>query len=299
MICSLSTCGGETRVTSTRSVHSVEEGAYVVRYRACLKCKRTVRTVEYVDVDEDDVANVLRPHREPEAFQVSKVRAGIEAALDKSLGDVPQSVVDRIVRRVVHQAQPRRGRTVTTQEIGTIVLEELKGDKIIPAVNRIRFAIGFLRLARLEDLGDWLGNSKNWPSDDPNPLEHALSGGIMVRKRGRLELVEWEQGKLERSIRIAARSFHPEKRVVDDFASRIADEVRESLRGQSLVLTEQISSEVMRVLRAQGAKVPYLRYATAVKRMRSWGEFWCEFQDLQRDNVQEWTGIAARRPDLS
>ncbi|MFD0484988.1 ATP cone domain-containing protein [Kineococcus sp. GCM10028916] len=294
MICTVGTCGGETRVTTTRARYSKEEGASVVRYRECQRCERTVRTIEYVDVAEDDVANVLRPHREPEAFKESKVRDGIVAALDKSIGEVPQSVVDRIVRGVVHQAQPRRGRTVTTHEIGTIVLEELKRDTIIFAVNRIRFAIGFLRLTRMSDLGDWLQDPANWPSHDPNPLEHATSGEVTVRKRGRFEPVPWDQGKLERSIQIAARSFHPDKKVVEDFARRIATEVRGSLHGHSLVLTEQISSEVMRTLRAQGAKVPYLRYATAVKRMRNWGEFWDEFQDLQRDDVPEWTAIRPR-----
>ncbi len=120
---------GETQVVETRES---DEGDVIRRRRRCLHCEKRFTTYERTEIQLPQVVkkNGLRTE-----FSRAKLRASLELALRKR----PVSIesVDAAVTDIEERLLAAGEREVTTQQIGELVMRELKK---LDKVAYIRFA---------------------------------------------------------------------------------------------------------------------------------------------------------------
>jgi transcriptional repressor NrdR len=286
-------CGSDQiRVVETRSV----EGSALRRRRRCLECKRLFSTVERLDAAAtagglrvEERSGIVVP------FNLDRIRTSIREALDNSpYSPALEEVVDAVVARVGEHVltQKSGNKPIQVEDIGIIVLAELTRHRGIFAVSRIRYALGMRTTSRevggfqsLDELKHWL--DEHWPYGELKPEQtQRAKPQTIVRKRPPKANQPWDHAKLERSIRIAAKGRDDDS--VQQLAESCANYVREELSDQSIVTTEQISTEVMKLLRRQ-EPIAYLRYASVAKRFRTAREFRMEMEDLERGGLSKWS----------
>jgi transcriptional repressor NrdR len=123
-------CGHiETKVNDSRLAG---EGRQIRRRRECLKCGERFTTFETAELL---MPLVIKGDRGRETFDESKLRAGMEKALEKR--PVPREQIDEAVSRIVHQIRRLGDREVTSRAIGELVMEELRQ---LDEVAYVRFA---------------------------------------------------------------------------------------------------------------------------------------------------------------
>ena len=121
-------CGAtESRVLDSRPA---DQGSTIRRRRSCESCNERFTTYERVE----PVLLVEKRSGRTEAFQVAKVRAGLEAALAGR--PVSQARIDDLVDQVEAAARSR-GPVVPSEALGTMVLERLRR---LDEVAYVRFA---------------------------------------------------------------------------------------------------------------------------------------------------------------
>jgi transcriptional repressor NrdR len=123
-------CGHvETKVTDSRLAG---EGRQIRRRRECLACGERFTTFETAELL---MPTVVKGDRTRESFDESKLRSGMEKALEKR--PVPRAQVDEALSRITHKVRSLGDREVPSRVIGELVMEELRQ---LDEVAYVRFA---------------------------------------------------------------------------------------------------------------------------------------------------------------
>lgn len=123
-------CGfSESKVLDSRST---EDGASIRRRRECLDCNRRYTTYEKV---EDIPLLVIKKDQTRENFEKSKIINGLVRATQKR--PVSRKQIEEIADDVERNISNKMMSEISSEEIGTMVMERLKG---IDEVSYVRFA---------------------------------------------------------------------------------------------------------------------------------------------------------------
>jgi len=123
-------CGHvETKVNDSRLAG---EGRQIRRRRECLSCGERFTTFETAELV---MPVVVKGDRSREAFDESKLRSGMEKALEKR--PVAREALDEAVSRVTHRVRTLGDREIPTRVVGEFVMDELRQ---LDEVAYVRFA---------------------------------------------------------------------------------------------------------------------------------------------------------------
>jgi len=123
-------CGHiETKVNDSRLAG---EGRQIRRRRECLKCGERFTTFETAELV---MPVVVKSDAVREVYDESKVRAGMEKALEKR--PVAREAIDEAVSRITHKVRIIGDREVPSRVIGEFVMDELQQ---LDEVAYVRFA---------------------------------------------------------------------------------------------------------------------------------------------------------------
>jgi transcriptional repressor NrdR len=269
---------------ATRVLESRPDSAGTVqRRRQCRGCGQRFATVERINTE---YLTVRKLDGRIERFRREKIINGIGKAA--SVFRIPAADVNAFIDRILDQLRPESpGLPIPSSEIGKLVLRHLRDATSVTDVARIRFAMVFYgktsRQGGFRDARDL----KVWLEDNYAELKETEVSVLpqTVLKRYAEEAEPFDIHKLERSIGIASKGRGSDERV-RALAQDIAARAVAGLRGQSLVTSQQIASEVLKLLRERDG-IAYLRYASAVKPFRNVNDFWMEtlslVGELERD----------------
>ena len=121
-----------------------EDGVAIRRRRECTACAQRYTTFERIE-ELPLVVEKRSGAREP--FDRSKVTAGIRAACKNR--PVEDGAISRVAQEIEDELRTRGDAVVTTQDLGIVVLERLKG---LDEVAYVRFASVY---KGFEELGDF------------------------------------------------------------------------------------------------------------------------------------------------
>ena len=130
----------DSRVLESRAA---DGGRSVRRRRECLNCEFRFTTYERV---ETVPITVLKRNGNRETFSRSKLLHGLSRACEKT-GLAPERL-ETLVDELELTLQQRNGREVSSQDIGELVLEQLKG---VSEVAYIRFASVYRQFSGVSD----------------------------------------------------------------------------------------------------------------------------------------------------
>jgi len=122
-----------------------KEGEVIRRRRECFDCKR--RFTSYERIDEIPYM-VIKKDGTRERFERQKLIAGLLKACEKR--PVSVSVVEAIADRVEAAVQERPEKEMSTEEVGALVMKELKG---VDKVAYVRFASVY---RHFRDIGEFM-----------------------------------------------------------------------------------------------------------------------------------------------
>lgn len=123
-------CGyAESKVVDSRPA---DDGASIRRRRECLSCTKRFTTYETV---ESLPMVVVKKEGSRQSFDRSKVLGGMIRACEKR--PVPLAELERIADEVEQELQNGMDREITTDHIGELVMEKLRG---LDQVAYVRFA---------------------------------------------------------------------------------------------------------------------------------------------------------------
>lgn len=131
----------DDRVVDSRMA---EDGVAIRRRRECTACAQRYTTFERIE-ELPLVVEKRSGVREP--FDRSKVTAGIRAACKNR--PVEDGAISRVAQEIEDELRTRGDAVVTTQDLGIVVLERLKG---LDEVAYVRFASVY---KGFEELGDF------------------------------------------------------------------------------------------------------------------------------------------------
>lgn len=142
----------ESRVVDSRPT---EDGA-IRRRRECEGCQRRFTTYEKIEMLP---VLVVKKDKRREPFDASKVRGGIIKACEKR--PVPLDEIEKLVRSVETSVYSQPEQEVTTERIGTLIMDGLKA---LDEVSYIRFASVYRQFkdvqSFMEELQQLLDNQK-------------------------------------------------------------------------------------------------------------------------------------------
>ncbi|ROR34963.1 transcriptional regulator NrdR [Inmirania thermothiophila] len=128
-------CGaGDTRVVDSRLA---SEGAQVRRRRACPRCGERFTTYETAELA---LPRIVKRDGRREPFDEDKLRTGMRRALEKR--PVPTELVEAALGRIRRRLAARGEREVPAQEVGELVMAELRA---LDEVAYVRFASVYRR----------------------------------------------------------------------------------------------------------------------------------------------------------
>ena len=130
----------DSRVLESRAA---DAGRSVRRRRECLNCEFRFTTYERV---ETVPITVIKRNGNRETFSRSKLLHGLSRACEKT-GLAPERL-ETLVDELELTLQQRNGRDVSSQDIGELVLEQLKG---VSEVAYIRFASVYRQFSGVSD----------------------------------------------------------------------------------------------------------------------------------------------------
>lgn len=140
-------CGhADNRVVDSRDVR---DGSEVRRRRECAECERRFTTYERVD---ELPPSVVKRDGRRENFDREKLLTGLLRACEKR--PVPRRELVVIVDKVEFTVAAREVREISTEEIGNMVIEELRG---LDQVAYVRFASVY---RRFEDVNQFMEELK-------------------------------------------------------------------------------------------------------------------------------------------
>ena len=135
----------DNRVLESRST---EAGQSIRRRRECLKCLRrftTYERIEFVPI------TVVKQNGDRELFDRSKILRGIVRACQKT--GITYLRLEALVDEIESELQQRTVREVSSSEIGSLVLEQLKA---ISEVAYVRFASVYRQFKNIRDFVETL-----------------------------------------------------------------------------------------------------------------------------------------------
>ncbi|MGB3615697.1 MAG: transcriptional regulator NrdR [Elainellaceae cyanobacterium] len=144
----------DNRVLESRSA---ESGQSVRRRRECLDCERrftTYERIEFVPI------TIVKRNGNREAFDRSKLLRGVARAAEKT--DLSLVQQENLVDEIEVDLQQRAGREVTSQELGDLVLAQLRQ---LNEVAYVRFASVYRQFKGIRDFVEELDHLKSTESD--------------------------------------------------------------------------------------------------------------------------------------
>ena len=163
-------CGHEEdKVVDSRST---KEREAIRRRRECMKCSRRYTTYEQI---EHSMPLIKKKDGRWEAFDRNKLMSGLLKACQKR--PVDQSALESITNEIEKECFNRNGREITSQEIGSLVMQRLHG---LDEVAYVRFASVYRQFKDvtefMEEVQRLLRNAKNHeasPEPARSPAEEA------------------------------------------------------------------------------------------------------------------------------
>jgi transcriptional repressor NrdR len=144
----------DSRVLESRST---EAGQSIRRRRECLMCKHrftTYERIEFVPI------TVIKRDGTRESFDRSKLLRGIIRACEKT--GLPQERLEILVDEIEAELQQQFGREVTSNEIGELVLQQLRE---LSEVAYVRFASVYRQFQGIRDFVEALNHLQNHPDN--------------------------------------------------------------------------------------------------------------------------------------
>ena len=124
------------------------DGATIRRRRQCLNCDRRFTSYEQI---EDIPYMVVKNDGSRQEFNRKKLLTGMLKACEKR--PVPLHQLEAIVDAVENELQQKPDREITTNELGSFVMERLKG---LDQVSYVRFASVYRRFEDVDAFMDVL-----------------------------------------------------------------------------------------------------------------------------------------------
>lgn len=119
----------DTKVIDSRLA---DEGDQVRRRRECVDCAERFTTYEIIELA---LPQVIKRDGRRCAFDLEKLRNSMVKALEKRSVSIEQ--IDQAVNHIIHQLRVRGERELSSQIIGELVMNELRG---LDKVAYVRFA---------------------------------------------------------------------------------------------------------------------------------------------------------------
>ena len=136
-------CGfEESRVIDSRPT---DEGERIRRRRECLKCQKRFKTYEII---ESLPVIVIKKDKSREVFNRDKLLNGLMRACEKR--PVSIDMLERIIDEIEATLQNSLDREVTSERIGELVMDKLKG---VDEVAYVRFASVY---RQFKDIGTFM-----------------------------------------------------------------------------------------------------------------------------------------------
>ncbi|MBW4651397.1 MAG: transcriptional regulator NrdR [Kastovskya adunca ATA6-11-RM4] len=154
----------DSRVLESRST---EAGQSIRRRRECLMCKHrftTYERIEFVPI------TVIKRDGTRESFDRSKLLRGIIRACEKT--GLPQERLEILVDEIEAELQQQFGREVTSNEIGELVLQQLRE---LSEVAYVRFASVYRQFQGIRDFVEALNHLQNHPDNSDHSENSPLS----------------------------------------------------------------------------------------------------------------------------
>ncbi|ACA98959.1 MULTISPECIES: transcriptional regulator NrdR [Cyanophyceae] len=137
----------DSRVLESRSTGA---GRSIRRRRECLSCKHrftTYERIEFVPI------SVIKRNGQSEAFDRSKILRGMVRACEKTT--VLPSTLEAIAEEIEAQLQQKPKRSITTAQIGDLVLHRLRQES---EVAYVRFASVYRQFQGVDDFIETLSH---------------------------------------------------------------------------------------------------------------------------------------------
>lgn len=123
----------DTKVIDSRLMPDSNQ---IRRRRECLQCKERFTTFEIAELS---IPKVIKNNGNRELFDQQKLRSGLYLALEKR--PVSAEDIENAVGRIIHHLRTTGEREISSKEIGSLVMNELKK---LDKVAYIRFASVYL-----------------------------------------------------------------------------------------------------------------------------------------------------------
>jgi transcriptional repressor NrdR len=136
------------------------DGASIRRRRECLACGRRFTSYEQI---EDIPYLVVKTDGRREEFSRSKILGGLTRACEKR--PIPARRQEEIVEEVERRLLEKEEREISTEEIGTVVMERLRE---LDPVAYVRFASVY---RRFEDVGAFVEEVRSLLAEQPRAVD--------------------------------------------------------------------------------------------------------------------------------
>jgi len=157
-------CGAtDTKVIDSRLA---SEGAMVRRRRECLSCNERFTTFESAELV---MPHVIKSDGRREPFNEDKLRSGIVRALEKRPVGIED--IDAAINRIMKKVRAKGERDFVSQEIGSLVMEELRD---LDQVAYVRFASVYRSFQDVNAFEEEIEKLKNVPSPEVKKRQHSL-----------------------------------------------------------------------------------------------------------------------------
>ncbi len=144
-------CGAQdTRVIDSRLA---SEGDQVRRRRECTVCKERFTTYEMAELS---LPRIIKRNGAREAFDESKLRAGMQRALEKRPVEVDE--IEAAVSRIKKTMTAKGEREIPALELGELVMKELSA---LDSVAFIRFASVYRSFENVSEFTEMIDKLKN------------------------------------------------------------------------------------------------------------------------------------------
>ena len=157
-------CGAtDTKVIDSRLA---SEGAMVRRRRECLSCMERFTTFENAELV---LPRIIKSDGRREPFNEDKLRSGIVRALEKRPVSIEQ--IDAAVNRIMKRIRAKGERDFASQNIGNLVMEELRD---LDQVAYVRFASVYRSFQDVNAFEEEIERLKNAPSPELKKRQHSF-----------------------------------------------------------------------------------------------------------------------------
>lgn len=157
-------CGAhDTKVIDSRLA---SEGAMVRRRRECLSCNERFTTFETAELV---MPRIIKTDGRREPFNEEKLRSGIVRALEKRPVGIEK--IDAAINHIMKRMRARGERDFSSQEIGNLVMEELRD---LDQVAYVRFASVYRSFQDVNAFEEEIERLKSAPSPELKKRQHSL-----------------------------------------------------------------------------------------------------------------------------